>query len=240
MPILDFLFGSPLPTSDERAERIGPTGRHPHLRPGCPQLRGIWPGSGPHPADPPRRGRRRLHPAHQHQHRHPAHHRLSSPTARPSKLIPGGGGSYTVARSNLGVFPGLLAAAALMIDYILVVAVGISAGVGALVSAVPSLQPHTLLMCLGHPRRRHRRQLTWRARNRRGFLNPDLLVCRHSADRDRHRRGQDPGQRRPSHTRRETAARAARPRSRERLVAAEGVRQWMHRDDRCGSGLATA
>ena len=61
---------------------------------------------------------------------------------------PGGGGSYTVATENLGTYPGLLAAAALMIDYILVVAVGISAGVGALVSAVPSLQPHTLLMCL--------------------------------------------------------------------------------------------
>jgi amino acid transporter len=61
---------------------------------------------------------------------------------------PGGGGSYTVASENLGTFPGLLAAAALMIDYILVVAVGISAGVGALISAVPSLQPHTLSLCL--------------------------------------------------------------------------------------------
>jgi amino acid transporter len=62
---------------------------------------------------------------------------------------PGGGGSYTVASENLGTFPGLLAAAALMIDYILVVAVGISAGVGALVSAVPSLQSRTVLICLG-------------------------------------------------------------------------------------------
>src|SRR5271167_739389 len=62
---------------------------------------------------------------------------------------PGGGGSYTVASENLGTYPGLLAAAALMIDYILVVAVGISAGVGALVSAAPSLQPHTVLICLG-------------------------------------------------------------------------------------------
>jgi amino acid transporter len=61
---------------------------------------------------------------------------------------PGGGGSFTVARRNLGVFPGLLAAAALLLDYILVVAVGISAGVGAFVSAVPSLQPHTLVVCL--------------------------------------------------------------------------------------------
>ncbi len=62
---------------------------------------------------------------------------------------PHGGGSYTVASENLGVWPGLLAAAALMIDYILTAAVGISAGVGALVSAVPSLQAHTLVICLG-------------------------------------------------------------------------------------------
>jgi amino acid transporter len=61
---------------------------------------------------------------------------------------PGGGGSYTVASENLGTFAGLLAAAALMIDYILTVAVGISAGVGALVSAVPKLLPHTLFFCL--------------------------------------------------------------------------------------------
>jgi amino acid transporter len=62
---------------------------------------------------------------------------------------PGGGGSYTVASQNLGPHTGLLAAAALMLDYILVVAVGISAGVGALVSALPQLQPHTLAICLG-------------------------------------------------------------------------------------------
>jgi amino acid transporter len=65
------------------------------------------------------------------------------------EAYPGGGGSYTVARENIGPPAALLAAAALMIDYILVVAVGISAGVGALVSAVPSLQPHTLAICLG-------------------------------------------------------------------------------------------
>src|SRR5215471_7965653 len=50
------------------------------------------------------------------------------------QAYPGGGGSYTVAKQNLGATAGLLAAAALLIDYILVVAVGISAGVGALVS----------------------------------------------------------------------------------------------------------
>jgi amino acid transporter len=62
---------------------------------------------------------------------------------------PHGGGSYTVASENLGDFPGLLAASALMIDYILNAAVGISAGVGAVVSAFPKLQPHTLALCLG-------------------------------------------------------------------------------------------
>jgi amino acid transporter len=62
---------------------------------------------------------------------------------------PQGGGSYTVANENLGVWPGLLAAASLMVDYVLTVAVGISAGVGALVSAVPALQVHTLAICLG-------------------------------------------------------------------------------------------
>ena len=61
---------------------------------------------------------------------------------------PTGGGSYIVASQNLGTFPGLLAASALMIDYTLDCAVGISAGVGALVSAVPVLQPHTLVLCL--------------------------------------------------------------------------------------------
>jgi amino acid transporter len=61
---------------------------------------------------------------------------------------PSGGGSYTVASENLGDGAGLLAAAALMIDYILTAAVGISAGVTALTGAVPSLAPHTLGFCL--------------------------------------------------------------------------------------------
>jgi amino acid transporter len=61
---------------------------------------------------------------------------------------PSGGGSYTVAHANLGAGAGLLAAAALLTDYILTVAVGISAGVGALVSAIPALQPHTVALCL--------------------------------------------------------------------------------------------
>ncbi len=147
MAILDFLFGTPLATTDERAERIGPMAGIPIfgldalssaaygpeaaltlLIPlGAAGVVYIWPIS------------------------------ISIIVLltivyfsyrQTIETYPGGGGSYTVARHNLGVFPGLLAAAALMIDYILVVAVGISAGVGALVSAVPSLEPHTLILCL--------------------------------------------------------------------------------------------
>ena len=61
---------------------------------------------------------------------------------------PTGGGSYTVASENLGTGAGLLAAAALMIDYILTAAVGITAGVGAVVSDLQWLQPHSLMLCL--------------------------------------------------------------------------------------------
>ena len=61
---------------------------------------------------------------------------------------PGGGGSYTVATENLGSGAGLVAAAALMIDYILTAAVGITAGVGAVVSDQQWLQPHMLMLCL--------------------------------------------------------------------------------------------
>lgn len=61
---------------------------------------------------------------------------------------PTGGGSFTVASENLGDGAGLLAAAALMIDYILTAAVGVSAGVTALVSAIPKLHQHQLALCL--------------------------------------------------------------------------------------------
>src|SRR5947207_1757133 len=61
---------------------------------------------------------------------------------------PVNGGSYTVAKENLGTWPGLIAASALMIDYVLNVAVGISAGVAALVSAAPALHRYTVPLCL--------------------------------------------------------------------------------------------
>jgi amino acid transporter len=62
---------------------------------------------------------------------------------------PDGGGSYAVASRNLGPTAGLLAASALAVDYVLNVAVATSAGVGAIISAFPPLQPYTLPMCLG-------------------------------------------------------------------------------------------
>jgi amino acid transporter len=61
---------------------------------------------------------------------------------------PNNGGAYTVSKLNLGTGASLLAASALMVDYVLNVAVGISAGIGALTSAAPALQTHTLSLCL--------------------------------------------------------------------------------------------
>jgi amino acid transporter len=61
---------------------------------------------------------------------------------------PSGGGSYIVARANLGTLPGLIAAAALLIDYILTAAVSLTAGVAAIASAFPALWPHRILLAL--------------------------------------------------------------------------------------------
>jgi amino acid transporter len=57
---------------------------------------------------------------------------------------PNGGGSYIVAKDNLGVWPGLVAAAALLVDYVLTVSVSVAAGVAALISAFPALDNRTL------------------------------------------------------------------------------------------------
>lgn len=63
------------------------------------------------------------------------------------RAYPTGGGAYTVARENLGLYPGLVAAA-LMIDYVLTVTVSIAAGIAALTSAIPALYPVTVELCL--------------------------------------------------------------------------------------------
>jgi amino acid transporter len=61
---------------------------------------------------------------------------------------PSGGGSYTVARDNLGTMPGLIAAAALLTDYTLTVSVSISSGIAAITSAYPVLAHHAVAMCI--------------------------------------------------------------------------------------------
>jgi amino acid transporter len=62
---------------------------------------------------------------------------------------PNGGGSYIVAKDNLGTTAGLTAGASLLIDYVLTVAVSIAAGVAAIVSAFPALEPWRVTLCLG-------------------------------------------------------------------------------------------
>jgi amino acid transporter len=62
---------------------------------------------------------------------------------------PSGGGSYIVARANLGPTPGLVAAAALLIDYVLTVSVSVAAGVAALTSALPELLTHRVALGVG-------------------------------------------------------------------------------------------
>ena len=62
---------------------------------------------------------------------------------------PQGASDYLVAKDNLGVFPGLTAGAALLIDYTLTVAVSVSAGVAALTSAFPMLYPYRVVLGIG-------------------------------------------------------------------------------------------
>jgi amino acid transporter len=65
------------------------------------------------------------------------------------KAYPLGGGSYTVAKENLGQRAGLVAAAALLTDYVLTVAVSVSSGIAAITSAYPALLPHAVAMGVG-------------------------------------------------------------------------------------------
>jgi amino acid transporter len=148
MNLLDVVVGKPIKTSDERAEQIGPTKGIPIF--GLDALSSA--AYGPEAAlslliPLGLMGVRYIIP-------------ISAAIITLLVIVyfsyrqtiaayPSGGGSYTVARFNLGAPAGLLAAAALLADYILTAAVGISAGVGALVSAVPSLLPHTVGICVG-------------------------------------------------------------------------------------------
>jgi amino acid transporter len=148
MNILDLVVGKPIKTSDERAEQIGPAQGIPIFG-----LDGLSSAAyGPEAAltlliPLGLLGVRYLVP-------------ISAAIITLLVIVyfsyrqtiaayPSGGGSYTVARFNLGASASLIAAAALLADYILTAAVGISAGVGALVSAFPPLLPYTVALCVG-------------------------------------------------------------------------------------------
>jgi len=147
MQILDLLFGKPLASGEERAEQIGPAAGIPIFGLDALSSAAYGPEAALTLLIP--LGMQGIH--------------LIVPVTTAILVLlvilyfsyrqtieayPRGGGSYTVATDNLGHSAGLLAAAALMIDYVLTAAVGISAGVGALISAAPRLQPHTLAICL--------------------------------------------------------------------------------------------
>jgi amino acid transporter len=148
MNILDVVVGKPIKTSDERAEQIGPTQGIPIF--GLDALSSAAYG--------PEAALSLLIPLGLMGVRYIVPISIAIITLlvivffsyrQTIEAYPSGGGSYTVARFNLGAPADLLAAAALLADYILTAAVGISAGVGALVSAVPSLLPHTVALCVG-------------------------------------------------------------------------------------------
>jgi amino acid transporter len=64
------------------------------------------------------------------------------------RAYPQGGGAYIVTKDNLGVVPGLISAAALLIDYVLTVAVSVAAGVAAVTSAMPHLYRYRVVICV--------------------------------------------------------------------------------------------
>ena len=133
---LNFLFGHPLATSEERAEHIGPIAGIPIFGLDALSSAAYGPEAALTILHSPGPHGRALHRPGQRGHRLiTARHRLFQLPANHRGLSQGGG-SYTVASRKLGEGAGLLAAAALMIDYTLTAAVGISAGVGALISAV--------------------------------------------------------------------------------------------------------
>src|ERR1700686_3722143 len=148
MNILDLVVGKPIKTSDERAEQIGPTKDIPIF--GLDALSSAAYG--------PEAALSLLIPLGLLGVRYIIPISVAIITLlvivyfsyrQTIAAYPSGGGSYTVAPFNPGARASPPATAALLADYILTAAVGISAGVGALVSAVPSLLPHTVSLCVG-------------------------------------------------------------------------------------------
>jgi amino acid transporter len=146
--VLDLLFGKPIPTEEDRNERIGPVAGIGVL--GLDALASAAYG--------PEALLTVLLPLGTAGLRHVAPLTwlivallllVAFSYRQTIHAYPSGGGAYTVAKENLGTSASLVAAAALALDYVLNVAVAISAGVGAFVSVVPRFLPHTLELCLG-------------------------------------------------------------------------------------------
>ena len=121
---------------------------------------------------------------------------------------PSGGGAYIVAKENLGTMPGLIAAASLLIDYVLTVAVSMAAGVAALTSAFPHWVPYRVEIGAGVRGADHGRQPARDTRVRSDLRGAHVLLHRqHPGDA----RSSAPGDISPARSRRRTSWRTRRP-----------------------------
>ena len=101
---------------------------------------------------------------------------------------PSGGGAYAVARANLPTLAALIAAGALLVDYVMTVAVSTASAVEQIISAIPEAGEQRLLIGAHRYRTDHPRQPSRVAGVREHLRHPDLPVCRLRAVDDRHRR----------------------------------------------------
>ena len=98
---------------------------------------------------------------------------------------PQGGGSYVVTRENLGRYPSLVAGAALLVDYVLTVAVSVAAGIAAITSAIRPLYPYRVTLCVLGVAAHRRREPPRRARVRPALRAAHLPVPRRLLPVDR-------------------------------------------------------
>ena len=149
--------GTPLPTAQSRHERLGKASgaRGLRLRPAL--LGGLRDRGDPPRAHPGRAARRSSYSL-------PIGVGIAAliliviaSYRQTIRAYPQGGGAYIVAKDNLGIVPALVAGAALLIDYVLTVAVSVAAGVDAVTSAFPPLFPYRVVaLPARHRRHRHR------------------------------------------------------------------------------------
>ena len=103
------------------------------------------------------------------------------------QAYPSGGGSYEVVATNLGPRAGLVVAAALLVDYVMTVAVSVAAGVDNIISAIPDLNPYRVADQYRIPHAVDGDESARRARIRASIRRPDLCLHRRSDGDDRHR-----------------------------------------------------